>query len=426
MIETVFERASPYVGYVYPNETELPWSELIVIYPYITGLVAGAFVVSSLHHVFGMERFKAVSRFALLTALCFMFFAPVPLLFHLGQPTRALHAVLTPHWTSAMAAFGYVAGFYVCLLLLEVWFAFREDMVVMSRTKHGFMAKVYKVMILGSDDISPAALALDHKIARILAMIGIPGACGLHGYVGFVFGSLKTREWWSSDLMPIIFLLSAVVSGVGLLVVLYVITSIYRKVTPDNNAMVGLKQVLWASLCIVLVIEGLELLEIVYKAREGVEAVMALVAGPIWIGMSIQWGLSVVALVILSVMMVMKTQGKRLVIWLFVCGFALMLAVLAMRWNVVIGGQELSKTMKGLLTYYPTFWGRESLLTVIILFSCPFITLYFATQFLPPWEDKKHHALHLKSAHPKAEDGKAAPAKAAHAKATHAKPAEAH
>lgn len=397
MMETIFDHASPYIGYVYPNETELPWSELIVIYPYITGLVAGAFVVSSLHHVFGMERFKAVSRFALLTALCFMFFAPMPLLFHLGQPTRALNAVLTPHWSSAMAAFGYVAGFYVCLLLLEVWFAFREDMVALSKSKTGFMGKVYRALTLWSDDVSPAALATDHKIARILAMIGIPGACGLHGYVGFVFGSLKTREWWSSDLMPVIFLLSAVVSGVGLLIVLYVVTSKYRKVTPDNDAMVGLMQVLWASLCIVLVIEGLELLEIVYKAREGVETVMELIKGPIWAGMSIQWGLSIISLVILSTMMVLKTEGKRLVIWLFICGLGMMIAVLAMRWNVVIGGQELSKTMKGLLIFYPDWVGRESLLTVLILFSSPFVTLYLATQLLPPWDDKKSHAAHARA-----------------------------
>lgn len=390
-MESVFEHVAPYVGYVYPNETEVPWTELIVIYPYITGLVAGAFVVSSLHHVFGMEQFKAVSRFALLTALCFMFFAPVPLLFHLGQPTNALNAVITPHWTSAMAAFGYVAGFYVCLLLLEVWFAFREDIVALSKSSKGVMKKVYGVLTLGSDDVSPAALATDHKIARILAMIGIPGACGLHGYVGFVFGSLKTREWWSSDLMPIIFLLSAVVSGVGLLIVLYVVTCKYRKVTPDNDAMVGLKQVLWASLVVVLVVEGLELLEMVYKAREGIETVMELIKGPIWAGMSIQWGLSLLGLVTLSAMMIMKPQGKRLVYLMFACGLAMMIAVLAMRWNVVIGGQELSKTMKGLLTYHPQLLGRESLLTVLILFVSPFITLYLATQMLPPWLDKKSH-----------------------------------
>lgn len=398
-MERVFEQAAPYIGTVYPNETEIPWTELIVIYPYITGLVAGAFVVSSLHHVFGMERFKSVSRFALLTALCFMFFAPMPLLFHLGQPTRAFEPLITPHWTSAMAAFGYVASFYVCLLLLEVWFAFREDIVHLSKTSKGFMKKVYGVLTLGSDDVSPKALALDHKIARILAMIGIPGACGLHGYVGFVFGSLKTREWWSSDLMPPIFLLSAVVSGVGLLIVLYVITSKYRKVIPDHEAMVGLKQVLWTALIVVLVFEGLELLEMVYKAREGIETVMALIKGPIWAGMSIQWGLSIFALAVLSAMMIKNPQGKKFVNWMFVCGLSLMVAVLAMRWNVVIGGQELSKTMKGLLTYYPQVWGRESLLTVLVLFCGPFITLYLATQFLPPWEDAKSHPHGKAAAH---------------------------
>jgi len=386
-METVFNHVSPYVGYVYPNETDMAWSQLIVIYPYITGLVAGAFVVSSLHHVFNIERFAPISRFSLLTALCFMFFAPTPLLFHLGQPTRAFNAVITPHWTSAMAAFGYVAGFYLCLLLLEIWFAFRADIVAMSKIKTGIMGKVYSLLTLGSDDVSEKALAIDHKIARILAMIGIPSACGLHGYVGFVFGSLKTREWWSSDLMPIIFLLSAVGSGVGLVIVLYVIVSKFRKTPIVDDTMRGLLYVMFTGTAIVMVVEGLELLEMVYKAREGVETVMALIHGPIWVGMTIQWGMSFFALFITTTMIVFNTHGKRLVTWLFISGLSMMLGVLAMRWNVVIGGQELSKTMKGLLTFYPEVIGRESLLTVAILFTCPFVVLWLATKLLPPWYD---------------------------------------
>ena len=387
-MEDVFDHVAPFVGYTYPNETELPWSELIVIYPYITGLVAGAFVVSTLHHVFGMERFASISKFALLTSLCFMFFAPLPLLFHLGQPTRAFNAVLTPHWTSAMAAFGYVAAFYVCLLLLETWFSFRADIVAMSKSKTGIMQRVYKVLTLGSDDVSKQALDTDHNIARKLAIIGIPGACGLHGYVGFLFGSLKTREWWSSDLMPIIFLLSAIGSGVGLLIVLYVIVSKFRKVPTDEKAVEGLLNVLWAGVTVVIVIEALELLEMVYKAREGVEQVMELINGPIWIGMSIQWGMSLFALLLTSIMMLSGTKGKRLVAGVFVSGLAMMIGVLAMRWNVVIGGQELSKTMKGMVTFYPFWVGRESMLTVAMLFTAPFVTLFLATKLLPPWREE--------------------------------------
>lgn len=387
--------AAPYVGYVFPNETEIPWTELIVIYPYITGLVAGAFVVSALHHVFGMERFAPVSRFALVASLCFMFFAPTPLLFHLGQPLRAFNAVITPHWTSAMAAFGYVAGFYICLLLLEIWFSFRADFVALSKSRTGIMGKIYGLLTLGSDDVSKSALDYDHKIARRLAMIGIPAACGLHGYVGFVFGSLKTREWWSSDLMPLIFLLSAIGSGVGLLIVLYVIVSKFRKVPTDEKTMEGLLYVLWSGIVIVVVIEALELLEMVYKAREGVETVMELISGPIWAGMSIQWGLSFFALLVTSIMMMSRPKGKRLVFWLFISGLSMMVGVLAMRWNVVIGGQELSKTMKGLLTYYPQVFGRESLAVVAMLFTSPFVVLYLASKFLPLWSDtSKHHHHH--------------------------------
>jgi len=398
-MESVFHHVTPHIGFIYPNESELPWTQLIVIYPYITGLVAGAFVVSSLHHVFNIKSFAPVSRFALLTALCFMIFAPSPLLFHLGQPTRAFNAVITPHWTSAMAAFGYVAGFYLCLLILETWFAFRADIVAMSKVKPGFMGKIYGWLTLGSDDVTPKALAIDHKIARILSMIGIPAACGLHGYVGFVFGSLKTREWWSSDLMPVIFLLSAVGSGVGLLIVLYVIASKFRKTPIIDETMRGLLYVLFTAITVVMVVEALELLEIFYKAREGVETVRALIMGPIWAGMTIQWAMSFFVLAVTSALLLYNVHGEKLVKWLFTAGLAMMIGVLAMRWNVVIGGQELSKTMKGLLTYYPEVWGRESLSVVALISIMPYLTLWLATRFLPPWKDGEEYGFSALGAH---------------------------
>ena len=113
---------APYIGWVYPNETVIEWSIAIVVYPYITGLVAGAFTVSSLYQVFGFQRLKPVAHLALLTSLCFMLFVPLPLLLHLGHPERALNNLLTPHMTSAMAVFGYFATFYIVLLMIETWF----------------------------------------------------------------------------------------------------------------------------------------------------------------------------------------------------------------------------------------------------------------------------------------------------------------
>jgi predicted membrane protein len=170
---------------------------------------------------------------------------------------------------------------------------------------------------------------------------------------------------------------------------LYVIVSWFRKTPILDETMRGLLYVMFGGVAIVMVIEGLEMLEMFYKAREGIETVKELIAGPIWVGEYLQWGMSLFALLVTSVLLIYDVHGKRLVNWLFMCGLAIMIGVLAMRWNVVIGGQELSKTMKGLLTFYPEVFGRESLFVVGIISICPYIMLWLVTKLLPPWEDGK-------------------------------------
>ena len=95
------------------------------------------------------------------------------------------------------------------------------------------------MLSLGSYDLSDKAMRYDHKWIFALAVVGIPGAHGLHGYVGFMFGSLKSREWWSSDLMPVIFLFSAIISGVALLIVLYVLSCRLRKIADRSGVPQG-------------------------------------------------------------------------------------------------------------------------------------------------------------------------------------------
>ena len=146
-------------GFIYPNEAELHWSILVVIYPYITGLVAGAFILASLEKVFKVKDLQPTYRLALLTALAFVFVAPIPLQAHLGHPERAFEIFLTPNPSSAMAMFGFVYAWYLMVvLLLEIWFEFREDMVRWRQQSRGLKKLFYWVISLGSKDISPAAL----------------------------------------------------------------------------------------------------------------------------------------------------------------------------------------------------------------------------------------------------------------------------
>jgi len=380
---------APYTGYIYPNESVIPWTLLIAIYPYITGLVAGAFTVSSMYHAFGMERFKPVARFALQTSLSFMLFVPLPLLLHLGHPERALNAMVTPHLSSAFAMFGFFATFYVILLLLECWFAFRVDNVMRAETSTGFAQKFYRAFTLFSNDVSARAREYDHKWLLALAIIGIPGAHGLHGYVGFVYGSLKSREWWGSDLMPVVFIFSAIISGMAMCILLYIVATRLKRIKLDFDCLKGMTYVLWGFLMFTLLLEAVEFANIVYKGKEGIDIIMEYVRGPLFPRLIVvQFGLgALLPIIIIGGLIARDVRGRAFIIGISISSMLVLIIVFMMRWNVVIGGQEISKTMKGLLTYVPPLLGRQSIVSGVAVMIAPFVFLYILTRIFPPWGD---------------------------------------
>src|SRR5215218_4736097 len=164
-------------GFIYPNEVELQWSVLIVLYPFVTGLVAGAFILASLERVFNVQAVKPTYRLALLTALAFLLVAPLPLQLHLGHPERSFEMFLTPHTSSAMAMFGFVYLWYLMVvLLLEIWLDYRKDIVLMAQSSTGVRRWIYSALTLGSFNISEKSLRIDDKVGWIVTIVGIPSA----------------------------------------------------------------------------------------------------------------------------------------------------------------------------------------------------------------------------------------------------------
>src|SRR3954447_25046262 len=250
-------------GFMYPNEVELQWSVLIVLYPYITGLVAGAFILASLERVFKVEAVRPTYRLALLTALAFLLVAPLPLQLHLGHPERSFEMYLTPHSSSAMAMFGFVYLWYLTVvLLLEVWLEWRADIVRLSQTTTGLQRLMYKMLTLGSTNVSPAARRVDDKVGYTVTVIGIPSAFLLHGYVGFIFGSVKANAWWSTPLMPIVFLFSAMVSGIAAVMLIYMASSRMRRVPIDMRCLDTIARYLFF---VFLIDFSLEMLDLVHR-----------------------------------------------------------------------------------------------------------------------------------------------------------------
>ncbi len=376
-------------GFVYPNEIHVAWSLMIVLYPYITGLVAGAFIVSSLYHVFGDESLKPVGNMALVAALCFIFFCMTPLLFHLGKPLRCLNITFTPNLQSAMSTFGYICFFYMGILLVEIWLVFRKDIV--EQAQGGFLFKrwFYNFLALGIKDISDESLLYDKKIIGFLAAIGIPSACVLHGYVGFIFGAVKSNPWWSTPLMPIIFLLSAIVSGIAMLILLYMFIMKMKKGKIDASCIQSLCKYFWGFLIIDVTLEILEVLNMGYEGEESWGIISQLITGKLAFSYILVQGIigSIIPLVLLGIVSLRKVKDSVLIVFASLSSFLILIQVFAMRWNVVIGGQLFSKSLRGFTNYAPSFLGKEGILVALILFSLPFITLYIINLILPVFKD---------------------------------------
>lgn len=144
LLEQLSHQSSQVIGFIYPNEVETQWAILIVVYPYLTGIVAGAFILASLVKVFNVVEVQPIYRLALLTALAFMLVAGMPLQLHLGHPERAWEIFVTPQPTSAMAMFGFVYLWYLLgILLIEIWFEYRHQLILMAQKSRGLMKGIY-------------------------------------------------------------------------------------------------------------------------------------------------------------------------------------------------------------------------------------------------------------------------------------------
>jgi Ni/Fe-hydrogenase subunit HybB-like protein len=375
-------------GFMYPNEWELQWSILIVLYPFITGLVAGAFILASLERVFRVDAVKPTYRLALLTALAFLLVAPLPLQLHLGHPERSFEMYLTPHTSSAMAMFGFVYLWYLMVvLLLEVWLDYRKDIVMLSRSSTGFMKLVYRLLTLGSQNISPEALRIDDKVGYIITVIGIPSAFMLHGYVGFIFGSVKANPWWSTPLMPIVFIFSAMVSGIAAVMLLYMFTTSIRGFKINMPCVDTIARYLFYTFIIDFSLEMLDLLHRIYEADESFKSLDFMVHTKLFMShivVQILLG-TLLPLTILAVMQVVHFADKVRIRLYSLAGFMTLIGIFAMRWNVVIGGQIFSKSFLGYTTYRMGIFDKEGLLPAVILMILPFVILLVLVKLLPPW-----------------------------------------
>lgn len=377
------------IGFIYPNEIELHWNLLIVIYPYITGLVAGAFILASLVKVFKVRELQPTYRLSLLTALSFLLVAPLPLTIHLGRPERGFEMFLTPSAASAMAMFGFVYIWYLmAVLLLEIWFDYRRNLIAWSR-EDGLLGRLYRLFSLYTTDVSDKALTFDKKAVHFITIVGIPSAFLLHGYVGFIFGSVKANPWWSSVLMPIVFLFSAIVSGIGMVLLIYMIASLVRKRPIDMDCIDKLATFLFLTMIVDFSLEGLDFVHRVYQSEESIGILSQLIEQRLFTSLIVIQVLlgMIVPLAGIALVKIFRFTPEVRRLSYFICALLVQLGIFSTRWNVVIGGQLFSKSFRGLTAYKIAVGGIEGLIVSLAVLVLPFVVLYVLVRLFPPWDE---------------------------------------
>ncbi len=287
-----------------------------------------------------------------------------------------------------MAGFGYIYSAYMVVLLLEILFLYRPTVVALKEKASGFMRTVYGVLSIGSDNVSEKALKLDHKIISFLAAIGIPMACVLHGYVGFIFGGIKANPLWATPLMPLIFLLSACVSGIAGIIVAYTIIMKFTGQPLDVQCIRTCTKFLWGFFILDFVFEMLELFSHFYMATHHWHTLETLYSGTLYVSFWVlQVGVfSVIPFFALMALSLINWNDKIIAFFAPIISVMILCQVLLMRWNVVVGGQLMSKSERGATTFQPQWLEKEGILPAIIIMVAPIVILWIIGKVLPFWQ----------------------------------------
>lgn len=290
--------------------SQMPWGAWIAFYIFFVGLSAGAFLLSSLVYVFGMYQFERIGRSALLSAVISMFVALLFVGLDLGRLERAPSALVHFHWTSPLSWEVRFYTMYIALLIAEL--------VIALRLHRGVVKSVKKA----------------HRWLKILGTIGVPLAIiGVHGGTGTIFAVVKARGMWFGGLFPVIFVVSAMVSGTALLMAIHYWQARGAKKEPNHKLLRGLSKVLLATVLIDLMLTFYEFIVPLLAFNTGDQEIISIQAfGPYaWSFWGLQLGLGMVIPSIILLSPLGKKTG-----WIIASAMMVVVGILGVRFNIVV------------------------------------------------------------------------------------------
>ena len=294
------------VNIIYNVEHEMPLGIPIATYFYLTGLSAGSFIISTMAYGFGMIKFKPLGKIGVVMATCLLMIAPMILLIDLEQPLRFWHLILYLRITSPITWGTFLLSLYPMNCMVYGYFMFKGDL----------------------------------KKTKIFGLIGIPLALLVHGYTGFILALGKARVLWNTAIMPPIFLVSAMVSGLALMILVVIIKDfiLQRGKEPNRELIYALGKFLVASIVLDLLLIGIDLSVLLTSTTEAYRAALMLLDGEFRF---LFLGVELVAGAIIPLLLFLSPFTKHWIPAYAVASVLVMIGIFAMRCIMVIGGLTL-------------------------------------------------------------------------------------
>lgn len=314
--------------------SSMPWGAWIAFYIFFVGLSAGSFLLSSLIYVFNMREFERVGKAALFTAIICMVVAGTFVFVDLGRPERVLNAIIYWNVTSILSWEVHFYIVYVLLLSVELYIAMREDLVRL-RSSETIKGKIARLLTSKKSVISAYTQKRDHLWMKILGMIGIPLAIfGVHGGTGTLFAVVKARVGWNTALFPIIFVVSAMVSGTALLLAMYIIKRKAQRKSIDQKMVQKLSALMIAFLIVDLGLQFFEYLVGFYGLEhEHLATLRTTMASPFSWSF---WGVQLFLGSLIPIVLFFWKRTRRSVNAMLAAAILIVIGIIGVRFNIVV------------------------------------------------------------------------------------------
>jgi len=366
------------------------WVTMVSNYVFLVVSSTGLCIVTSLGHVFGMERYELVSKRGVFLALITIIFGMISIGAHLGHPERAMiFNLLTPNFYSAMWWMGTLYTFYIVFIGVEYWLLARPELIERSDQAQGQGKIIYGLLALKKlGDSRIGAVLKDHRLLRLVGAAALISGLSAHNTLGALFGHVEARPLWYGSYYPIYFLLSASFCGFAWLLAVSISTyKIKREEISEEYTLL-----IFEMAQVLALLLSIGFLFTTYKMGFGLlnpekaKPIMLFLKGPF---SQAFWLFEVAIGTVLPIFILLYAVRRRNITGVLVASSMVLVGVYVMRYDFVVAAQIYPVVKAGLPSYFPTLM---EVIFISGILGALFLTYTLGEKFLPLKEKNHHHA----------------------------------